>query len=122
MNRDRGITLLAFAIALLLVAGWFIRHALLLIYVSAIFAVVLKPGIDWLHRTSIFGWRPGRGAALLLIVAVLCIVLGVLIAIALPIVANATEFAGSMTGAFHISLLASAIISGSGGAQWSPPT
>ena len=101
MSCARRITWMAFAIALLLVVGWFIRHALLLIYVSAIFAVVLKPGIDWVHRTSIFGWRPGRGAALLLIVAVLCIVLGVLIAVAVPSMAsNAAEFAGSMTGRF----------------------
>jgi predicted PurR-regulated permease PerM len=95
----RRITLLAFAIALLLVVAWFIRHALLLIYVSAVFAVVLKPGIDRLHRTSFFGWRPGRGAALLLIILALCIVLGALIAVAVPsIVSNVAEFAGAMTG------------------------
>ena len=99
--RGRYTVILAFAIAVLLVVAWFIRHALLLIYVSAVFAVVLKPGVDWLHRKSILGWRPGRGAALLLIVLVLCIVLGSLVAIAAPsIVSNLAGFTGDMSGRF----------------------
>jgi len=97
----RQTLLLAFAIVILLVVAWFIRHALLLIYVSAVLAVVLKPGVDWLHRKSILGWRPGRGAALLLIILVLCILLGILIAIAVPsIVSNLADFTGTMTGRF----------------------
>ena len=57
----RHTVMLAFAIAVLLVIAWIIRHALLLIYASAVFAVALKPGVDWLHRKSILGWRPGVG-------------------------------------------------------------
>ena len=97
----RQTVLLAFALVLLLAVAWVIRHALLVIYVSAVFAVVLKPGVDWLHGRSILGWRPGRGTALLLIVLVLCLVLGILIAIAVPsIVSNLAQFAGTMTGRF----------------------
>jgi predicted PurR-regulated permease PerM len=94
-NCGSRIVWLALAGVLLLGIAWFIRHALLLIYVSAVLAAVLKPGIDWMHRTSIFGWRPGRGAALLLIVLVLCLLLGGLIAIALPsIISDVSNFTG----------------------------
>src|SRR5689334_9363152 len=95
----RRIVVLAFAIAVLLVVAWVIRHALLIIYVSAVFAVVLKPGVDWLHQKSILGWHPGRGAALLLIILALCLVLGILLAIAVPSIgSNLADFAGTMTG------------------------
>src|SRR5689334_9617559 len=83
-SRSRELLLLAFALLILVAVAWFIRRALLLIYVSAVFAVVLKPAVDWLHRLSLLGWRPGRGAALLLLVLLLCAFLGGLIAIAVP--------------------------------------
>src|SRR5262245_53025673 len=57
------------AAPVVLAALWYLRNVLLLIYVSAIFAIVLKPAVDRLHRTSILGRRPGRGAALLLLIA-----------------------------------------------------
>jgi predicted PurR-regulated permease PerM len=93
-QKNRNLVLLGFAIAVALLVAWFIRNALLIIYVSAIFAVVLKPGVDWLHEKSLFGWRPGRAAALLLLVLLLCLSLGALLAIALPsIVSNVADFA-----------------------------
>jgi predicted PurR-regulated permease PerM len=97
-RNGRGLVVVGAAIVVGLVLAWNIRQALLLIYVSAVFAVVLKPGIDWLHRTSLFGWRPGRPAALLLLVLLLCIFIGGIIAIALPsIIANVADFADTMT-------------------------
>jgi predicted PurR-regulated permease PerM len=93
-NKGRHLVLLAFVIAVSLVIAWFARHALLLIYVSAVFAVVLKPSVDWLHRRSIFGWRPGRGTALLLLVLLMLVFAGALIGIALPaVIENAGDFA-----------------------------
>jgi predicted PurR-regulated permease PerM len=84
--RDSSVRLifLAFALAIAVAVGWFLRHALLLIYVSAVFAVVLEPAVDWVHRHRIFGWTPSRGSALLLIVAAILLVLGVVIAVAVP--------------------------------------
>ena len=100
-TNSRNLVLLAFGILVCLALAWVVRHALLVIYVSAVFAVVLKPAVDWLHGTSILGWRPGRGTALLLLVALLCAVLGGMIAIALPsILSNLTDFAHAMTGRF----------------------
>jgi predicted PurR-regulated permease PerM len=90
--------LLGFALAVSLVLAWFIRHALLIIYVSAVFAVVLKPAVNRLHHTRVFGWRPGRGIALLLLVILLCSVLGGIIAIAAPSIASdVSDFAATMT-------------------------
>src|SRR5437764_15068506 len=37
---------------------------LLLIYVSALFAVVISPAIRLIRRLKVGGWRPGRGLAI----------------------------------------------------------
>jgi predicted PurR-regulated permease PerM len=74
----------AFTIALLLAVGWVTRHALLLIYVSAVFAVVFTPAVDGLHKRGIFRWHPSRGAALLLLIGALVLALGLLLTFALP--------------------------------------
>jgi predicted PurR-regulated permease PerM len=97
-TRSQRLLVLGFALAVFLATAWFVRQALLIIYVSAVFAVVLKPAVDRLHRTSIFGWHPGRGMALLLLVLALCLVLGGLISVALPsIIENVADFT-STTG------------------------
>ena len=67
MQQMKRIVLWSFAVALLLLAAFVVRHALLLIYVSCIFAVVLTPAVNYIHGLKIGGWRPSRGAAILLI-------------------------------------------------------
>jgi predicted PurR-regulated permease PerM len=95
----RGVVVAVFVAATALILVWFLRHALLIIYVSAILAVVFKPAVDWLHRRSILGWRPGRGAALLIIVLGLAVVVGGLAGIALPsLISNTGDFARTMSG------------------------
>jgi predicted PurR-regulated permease PerM len=94
----RRLAMAVFAVALSLILVWFLRHALLIIYVSAVLAVVFKPIVDWLHRRSILGWHPGRGAALLIIVLGLAALAGGMVGIALPsLISNATEFASTMS-------------------------
>ena len=84
----------AFAVATAVALAWYLRHALLIIYVSAVFAVVLKPAVERVHRLSIFGWTPSRGAALLLLIAAVLVVLGLFLAFALPpIVKDIRDFA-----------------------------
>jgi len=85
-TRDRGrdLVYLAFAICAGLAVAWIIRSALLIIYVSAVFAVVLKPLVDWLHGLSVAGWHPGRGAALLLLFLFFLATMGACIAVAVP--------------------------------------
>jgi predicted PurR-regulated permease PerM len=89
---------LTFTIGVLLLVGWWIRHAVLLIYISAVFAVVLEPAVAWLHTKSLFGWHPGRGSALLLLVLILCLFLGGMFAIAVPsVIDNVRGFIGTLT-------------------------
>jgi predicted PurR-regulated permease PerM len=101
-DGGRNLLLLEFALVVVLVTAWFLRHALFTIYISAVFAVVLKPAVDRLHHSSIFGWHPGRGMALLLLVLALCLVLGGFIAVAVPsIVENVADFTSTMTKQFE---------------------
>jgi len=44
-----------------------VRDVLLLVYASALFAVVLSPAIRVIRSIGIRGWRPGRGLAILLL-------------------------------------------------------
>ncbi len=69
----RGHIVFAFALALALYLAWLIRGVLVLLYVSALFAVVLTPVVRATSRIRIGRWHPFHGAAaiffLLLIVA-----------------------------------------------------
>ena len=60
----RGYIIFAFAIALALVAAYQMREILLLLYVSALSAVVLSPLIRGITRLHIGSWHPGRGLAI----------------------------------------------------------
>lgn len=92
MTRAAHIVLLVFAIGLLLLFGYVVRSALLLIYASAVFAVILTPAVNAVHRLSLFGWQPSRGAAILLILLGSAAAVVLLLAFAVPpIVADLTD-------------------------------
>ncbi len=62
----------AFALALACYLAWLIRDVLVLLYVSALFAVVLSPMVRFTSRLRIRSWQPFKGSAaifLLLLVA-----------------------------------------------------
>lgn len=62
----------AFALALACYLAWLIRDVLVLLYVSALFAVVLSPVVRSTSRIHIGRWQPFKGSAvfvLLLVVA-----------------------------------------------------
>ena len=87
---------IVFTIALLavLAAAWEIRNILLLVYVSALFAVVLSPAIELIRRMHIGKWRPGRGGAILvLILAGIGLVAGVGLLVLPPIYRDLHAFA-----------------------------
>ncbi|MGA7884518.1 MAG: AI-2E family transporter [Acidobacteriaceae bacterium] len=63
----RGVVLFAFGVALALYFAWLLRDVLVVIYVSALFAVVLMPLVRWVMKLRIGRWHPGRGMAVLLI-------------------------------------------------------
>ena len=60
----RGYIVFAFAIALVLAIAYLMREILLLLYVSALFAVVLSPVIRGFTRINIRSWHPGKGLAI----------------------------------------------------------
>jgi predicted PurR-regulated permease PerM len=60
----RGYIVFAFAIALVLMLAYLMRDILMLLYVSALFAVVLTPVIGGIMRLHIRSWHPGRGLAI----------------------------------------------------------
>lgn len=69
---------------LALYAAWLTRDVLLLIYVAALFAVVLSPAVQAIRRVRIGKWQPGTGLALVaLLLGGLAVVAG-LFAFALP--------------------------------------
>ncbi len=54
---------------------WRLRHVLLLIYTSIIFAVIFMPAVRKTQQIRVRNWRPGRGTAVVvLLIAVLLIV------------------------------------------------
>lgn len=63
----RGNIIFAFTIVLALLVAYLMREILLLLYVSALFAVVLSPVIHGIMRLHIRKWHPGKGLAILLL-------------------------------------------------------
>ncbi|MGB9144299.1 MAG: AI-2E family transporter [Acidobacteriaceae bacterium] len=63
----RGIVLYAFGVAIALYLAWLLRDALVVIYVSALFAVVLMPVVRAIMRLHIRNWHPGRGMAVFIL-------------------------------------------------------
>jgi predicted PurR-regulated permease PerM len=63
----RGYIVFFFALALALDVAWLIRDVLALIYVSALFAVVLSPIVRATSRIQIGRWKPFQGSLAILI-------------------------------------------------------
>src|SRR5208283_3615507 len=66
----------AFVLAFACYLAWLVREVLVLVYVSALFAVVLNPVVRFTSRLRIGRWRPFKGSA------VFFLLLGVAAAIA----------------------------------------
>jgi predicted PurR-regulated permease PerM len=67
----RGHILFAFGIALTLYFAWLLRDVLVLLYVSALAAIVLMPVVRGVQRIHIGKWHPGHGIAILIIMVAL---------------------------------------------------
>jgi predicted PurR-regulated permease PerM len=80
----RGYIVFAFAIGLVLATAYLMRQILMLLYVSALFAVVLSPVIRGITRIHIGRWHPGRGLAIFLLLLSLAAAATLFFAFALP--------------------------------------
>ena len=67
----RGDVVFTLAALLVLYLAWLVREVLLLVYVSALFAVVLSPALNLIRRIRIGEWSPGVGLAIFILAAVL---------------------------------------------------
>jgi predicted PurR-regulated permease PerM len=67
LTNYRGAIVFAFALGIGLYVAYLVREVLLLIYVSALFAVVISPAIRIVQQIRIKKWRPSRGLSILLI-------------------------------------------------------
>ena len=67
-ETHRSDILFALFAVLLAYIAFRVRTVLMLVYLSALFAVVLAPAIDVVRRVRIGSWRPGRGLSILLLI------------------------------------------------------
>lgn len=84
MTVRRSDIVFFFALVLGLYIAWMVRDVLLLIYVSALFAVVISPAVSMVQRVRINGWHPGRGLSIVAVIFIGLLVLGLIVGFALP--------------------------------------
>jgi predicted PurR-regulated permease PerM len=80
----RNNILFFFAVILLLTIGYKLLKQLEILYVSALFAVVLMPSVSWITSHGIRGWRPSRAVAIVVLMFTTVLVLGLFLTIAVP--------------------------------------
>jgi predicted PurR-regulated permease PerM len=80
----RSNIMFAFAVGLALYLAWLLRHVILLIYVSALFAVVLKPLVCYISDLRIGRWKPFRRVAIVVLIFMIFAALGGFVFLALP--------------------------------------
>lgn len=68
MHIRRSDIVFFFALVIGLYVAWLVRGVLMLVYMSALFAVVISPAVRIVRRIHIRNWRPGRGLAILVII------------------------------------------------------
>jgi predicted PurR-regulated permease PerM len=84
VNNHRSDILFFFGVILSLWVAYSVRDVLMLIYVSALFAVVLSPAIGMIQKMRLGGWSAGRGFAIVFLILMLTLA-GTLFAVfALP--------------------------------------
>jgi predicted PurR-regulated permease PerM len=93
----RGDIVFVFALALACYIVWLVRDVLVLLYVSALFAVVFAPIVHSVSKVRVGRWQPFKGIAILVLPVV---VVGVLVAFGFlalpPVVRDLQEFSKEM--------------------------
>jgi len=84
-------------VILALLLAWRLRAVLELVYVSALFAVVLMPMVQHIMRLRIGKWHPSRGVAIVTLVVTVFAVLTTFLILALPpVVHDVQRFAAEL--------------------------
>jgi predicted PurR-regulated permease PerM len=96
-QRVQSSIVFAFAVALALYLAWLLRHVLLLLYVSALFAVVLKPLVGYISNLRIGRWKPFRRVAIIVLVFLIFAALAAFAFLAIPpVLDDLRDFAKEM--------------------------
>ncbi|MDE3105591.1 MAG: AI-2E family transporter [Acidobacteriota bacterium] len=80
----RGHILFTIGVLLLLALAWFLLPELEILYVSALFAVVLTPLVEGIRGWNLWGYRPSRPIALLILLGGTLLALVVFLVVGLP--------------------------------------
>ena len=80
----RGYILFAILVLLLLALAYTLVREIEIIYVSALFAVVLMPAVNRIRQIKIRGYSPSRGVAIILLIAAVALVLSIFFTSGLP--------------------------------------
>lgn len=81
----RGDIVFAFALVAVGYVAWLVRGVVVLLYVSALFAVILSPVVHATSRLRVWHWQPLKGSrAILFLLLAIAGALAVYIALALP--------------------------------------
>ncbi|MGC2696544.1 MAG: AI-2E family transporter [Candidatus Angelobacter sp.] len=83
-NNHRSDILFFFGVIIALWVAYSVRDVIMLIYVSALFAVVLSPAIGVIQKVHIGRWRAGRGFAIVFLILMLVLAGTVFAVFALP--------------------------------------
>jgi len=87
----------AFVLALACYLAWLVRDVLMLIYVSALFAVVLTPVVQFTARLHIGRWQPFRRSAIFFLLLAAVAAFAVFASLALPpVIRDLRGFSGEM--------------------------
>ena len=72
---------------------WLVRDVLLMVYISALFAVILSPPLRWMCSRKVFGHEPSRATAVaILAMAIVGVVVGFLAVAFPPVTHDLREF------------------------------
>jgi predicted PurR-regulated permease PerM len=93
----RGNILFAFAVAVALYTAWHLIDVLEIIYVSALFAVVLMPVMRSIMRLRVGNWHPGRGMAIFILLFAVVAATSLFFFVALPpVIRDMRQFAAEL--------------------------
>jgi predicted PurR-regulated permease PerM len=87
----RSHILFVFVVLLCIALAWQLRTVLELVYVSALFAVVLMPAVQQIMKISIRGWHPSRLVAIVGLVFSVLVLLACFLTLGLPPVLHDIE-------------------------------
>ena len=80
----RGNILFAVCVLLLLALAWTLQKEILILYVSALFAVVLMPAVTRITKLNLRGYHPSRAVAIVLLIIGVAGVLALFFTTGLP--------------------------------------